>query len=202
MAFLITLNEVYSAILHSWALFRGDRGALAAFDSSYDGFWRSFMVILVLAPFYVIVFMAEQRMILTDPAGAPAAFSTGAFLFWKSVSALVDWIAFPILMAALARPLNFSNRYALLIVGRNWTSILAILPFAVVSLLFGIGLLPPGGLLVMSLLLMIVMLRFRYQVFSAALGGPTSLVIGFVALDFLFSFLIGVVINRLTGIVG
>lgn len=199
---MITFNEIYAAVLHSWALFRGDRGALNAFDSSYDGFWRSFAVILVLAPFYVIVFLAEQRLILDDPLEAPVTFSAGAFLFWKSMSALVDWVALPILLAFLAKPLNFANRYTLLVVARNWTSILAILPYALVSLLFITGLLPPGGLLWASLLLMLILLRFRYQVFSAALGGPTSLVVGFVALDFLFSVLIGVLFNRMTGMPG
>ena len=196
---MITFNEVYAAILHSWALFRGDRGALKAFDSSYEGFWRSFRVILVLAPFYVIVFLAEQVHYVSSPNHDAATFSASTFLFWKTLSALVDWVAFPMLLALIAGPLNISNRYALLVVARNWTSILAILPYAIVSLLYVVGILPPGGLLWMSLILMIVLLRFRYQVFSAALGGPASLAIGFVAMDFLFSIIIGVLLNRLGG---
>lgn len=195
---MITLNEVYAAVLHSWALFRGDRGALNAFDASFDGFWRSFGVIVVLAPFYGMVFLAEKQLVFSDPAVLPENFSTASFLFWKGLSALIDWISFPLLLAVLARPLNFANRYTLLVVARNWTSILAILPYALVSLLFAIGILPPGGLVWMSVFVMIVLLRFRYQVFSAALGGPTNLVIGFVALDFLLSVFIGVMFNRFT----
>ncbi|MEM1049212.1 MAG: hypothetical protein AAGL24_23870 [Pseudomonadota bacterium] len=197
---MITLNEVYAAILHSWALFRGDRGALRAFDASFDGFWRSFGVIVVLAPFYALIFVANHRLDL-GPTSEVQPATLGQFVSWQYLSALVDWVTFPAVIALLAGPLNIANRFALLIVAHNWTSILAILPGALVSLLFAIGVLQQSGFLWLSLIVMIVLWRFRYQVYSAALGGPTGLVIALVAMEFVLSLFIAQSINLFAGLI-
>lgn len=192
---MLTPREVLDAIVQSWRLFKGDRTALQAFDASYDGFWRSFTVIVALAPFYALVFVAELALVAEQGAGG-AAVPAPAFFLWKSAAALVDWIAFPAVVAVLAGSLNISGRYALLIVARNWTSILAVLPYALVSLLYAVGLMSTGGLIWSSVIVLVVLLRFRYQVFAAALGGPSGVVVGLVVLDFLLSVVIGQVFNQ------
>jgi hypothetical protein len=194
---VITFGEVYAAVLHSWRIFRGDRGALQAFDTSFDGFWRSFAVIVALAPLYGVIFLAQQRLVVSDFVRDVEAFPTGGFYVWKIAATLVDWIAFPAVAALLARPLNITSRYALLIVARNWTSILAILPYSFISLLYGLGLLPAAGYVWLAVIVLVVVIRFRYQVYSAALGGPTGLVVGIVALDFLLAIVIGELFDQL-----
>lgn len=195
---MITFGEVYAAVLHSWRIFRGDRGALQAFDTSFDGFWRSFSVIIALAPLYAVIFLAQQRLVESDLArDLDASFPTGGFYFWKVAATLVDWVAFPAVAALIAGPLNITNRYVLLIVARNWTSILAVLPYSFVSLLYGLGMLPAAGYVWLAVIVLIVVIRFRYQVYSAALGGPTGLVIGIVALDFLLAVVIGELFDQL-----
>ena len=194
---MITLTEVYAAILHSWRLFRGDRGALKAFDASYDGFLRSFGVIVVLTPIYALVFVAKQKMILDSADADLESHAPTAFFLWEGVAALVDWVAFPLVVLALAPMLHINNRVSLFIVARNWTSILAALPYGVTALLYALGILSAEFLGLLWLIALGLLLYFRYQVYSAALGGPIPLVIGMVVLDFLLSLMIGETLGRL-----
>ncbi|MEM8811046.1 MAG: hypothetical protein AAGF59_00410, partial [Pseudomonadota bacterium] len=184
----------------SWALFRGNQRALGAFDASVAGFWRSFGVIVFLIPFYALVFVAERQLAFSSTDADPIVYDPGLFLFWKSFAVAIDWIAFPIVMALLAGPLGIGSRYTTLIVARNWTSLLAILPYAVICLFYTTGLLPATGLALLSLVALVIIFRFVYQVYSAALGGPASLIIGLVIMDFLLSILIDETFSRLSGL--
>ena len=47
---MIGRAEIERAIVGSWRLFTGKGDALTYFDTSRDGFWRSFQVVALVAP--------------------------------------------------------------------------------------------------------------------------------------------------------
>mgnify|MGYP001627577688 CR=1 FL=1 len=189
-------GELKTALAASWALFRGDTSAVSAFDVSMSGFWRSFLAIVALLPLYFINVHSEKKLLLSDGQIPAESFSEDFFWLTQFLSLGIDWILFPLILGFLARPLGLSGGYVRFIVLRNWTSILCSLPFVLAALLHLAGFLNQGGVLMISLLTVGAVLHFRYRLARIAFGAPASVCIGLVALDFLLSLLIGVLVIR------
>lgn len=178
------MNEVTRSLGGAAALFLGRKEGLVALDRSLDGFWRSFLAILLVLPFDAITIFAIDRTSRGTPGFGP--------LFVQHLPAvLIDWIAFPILLAALARPLGISRRYASYVVARNWAAPIAMAILTVPYLLSGAGWVPPEGSALLMLIATLVVLRYHYVIVRIALGTPVGTSIGIVVTDLLLSLVIG-----------
>ena len=114
-------------------------------------------------------------------------FSGGAFLVNKVVSLALDWVTLPVLLALLAGVLGIGRSYAGFIVARNWGAVLAITPFGVVALLFLLGILGSDSANVLSLVILVVVVRFNYLIARRALGVDVFFAVGLVVADFVIS---------------
>ena len=47
---MITKQEVFKGLYGAWRLLLGDRGAVALFDDSIMGFWKSFFAAILILP--------------------------------------------------------------------------------------------------------------------------------------------------------
>ena len=195
-----SLEETRSSLAASWDLFRGRPHAMRGFDVSIAGFWRSFGVIVLLCVPYAITVVAEQRIIAEQAIILPAAFHESAYALAKSVGFVLDWICYPLVLALLARPLAISHHYVGYVVARNWTSAIAILPYMVPALLYNFGLISAGLTMLLTLVAVGIVLRYRYVVARTALGVTAGLAIGLVVLDTVLSIVIGTAVNRAIGI--
>jgi len=101
----------------------------------------------------------------------------------------------PIILAALAAPIGISNRYVPFIVARNWTSLLASVPFLITYSLFMLGIIPLGIMVLLSLTSLVVVLWYRFLVARIALQATISLAVGIVILDFLLSLVIAQIVT-------
>ncbi|MEX0853422.1 MAG: hypothetical protein WD036_09110 [Bauldia sp.] len=188
---MITRGEIVRSLQAAWELFLDRPQAVRQFDASYGGFWRSFQAIVLIAPAYALTIldaMAEDG--LDEPA----------FMAAKWLTLALDWIALPLLLAGLAGFLDIKRGYMAYIVARNWSSVLAVLPFAAISLLSLIGLIDARLLFLPSIIALAVALRFSYQIARRALGVAVHAAIGFVALDFLVSLGVAMLVGRLFGV--
>ena len=77
---MFTSDEIARHAGAAWALFKGDRQGIRAFDMSVEGFWRSFGVIVLLLPAIGIVMAAERSLLLATSAYSQDTFPAGAFL--------------------------------------------------------------------------------------------------------------------------
>ncbi|AXS42379.1 hypothetical protein D1F64_02395 [Breoghania sp. L-A4] len=195
-----SVEETRRSLAASWDLFKGRPHAMRGFDVSIEGFWRSFGVIVLLIVPYAVTVIAEQRIIAEEVILLEGTFSERAYVLAKAIGFVLDWICYPVIMALLARPLAISHRYVGYIVARNWTSAIAILPYMVPALLYNFGMINAGLTMVLTLIAVGFVLRYRYVVARAALNATVSLAIGLVVLDTLLSFLIGTAVNRAIGI--
>lgn len=50
------------ALSTAWRVARFDKDAMGDFDQSFEGFFRSFIGIVLCAPIYLLVLLAERRM--------------------------------------------------------------------------------------------------------------------------------------------
>lgn len=184
---MITPSEVVRAVQGSWQLLRGDRGGMRCFDVSIDGFWRSFGVIVLLLPLFWISGLAEKKRQLVEMNILPENFADGPFWAAQIMGLGLDWIALPLVLAALAGPLGLSRGYVPFIVVRNWTSLLAATPYVLAALFYLVGLISIELMVLASLGTFGLVIWYRYLIARFALGAAISVAIGIVVLDILLS---------------
>ncbi len=194
---MLTGEEIRRGLSGAWRLFMGDKGGLGELDTSYSGFWRSFLVVVPLLPFYVVFFIAERRTILEGlPDGAP--FDDWAFGAWRALSVALDWIIQPLVLAILAKPLGFASRYVPLIVAFNWGGAIIMpvsIPLMIASDLLGDGL--AALLLLVSLVLVVI--RLVYVMARTVLDEREWVAAGIVTLTIALAFVIDHGITSLSG---
>jgi hypothetical protein len=176
----------------AWAIMRGRAEGLTRLDLTLEGFWRSFAAIVLLAPFAVLALISQQR--LAAAAGeSPVAGGLGL----EAVALLIDWFAFPLVFAILARPLGLGGRYVPFIVARNWASVIIAAMVAAVHATHVLGLLPSRFAPVLLFVAVAIALRFSYVIARTTLGVPIGLAIPIVVLDLLISLTVWAAISRL-----
>ena len=186
------LGDLASNLAGAWAIMRGRADGLTRLDLSLEGFWRSFAAIVLLAPFAVLALISQQR--LAAAAGEDPA--TGG-LGLEAVALLVDWLAFPLVFAILARPLGVGGRYVPFIVARNWASVIIAAMVAVVHGAHVLALVPSQFAPVLLFVAVAVALRFSYVIARTTLGVPVAVAIPIVVLDLLISLTVWATLDRL-----
>jgi hypothetical protein len=177
----------------AWLLMRGRAEGLARLDLSLDGFWRSFAVILGVAPLVLLALTSQQALLPADPdTVVPAADVTRDLL-----GIVVDWFAFPVVFAVLARPLGLGARYVPFIVARNWATLIVAALLGVIHAVNLVGLLPQQAASILLVLALAVSLRFSYLIARIALAVPPLFALPIVILDVLVSLLVWGLFDRL-----
>lgn len=187
---MISMNEIRAALDGSWLLLRNRPEGQAYFDQSLQGFWRSFQVIILLIPLFLLSGQFEKHLFIAENMFHPEGFPDSAFWTSKFLEHGVNWIALPIILAAIAAPIGISQRYVPFIVVRNWTSLLTAVPYMITYILFLLGIISPGIAVLLSLTALLVILWYHFLIARIVLQASISLAIGVVVLDILLSLVI------------
>ncbi|MEJ0011877.1 MAG: hypothetical protein WDM94_04445 [Bauldia sp.] len=193
---MIGRDEIQRSLSGAWNLFLGRPDALRAFDTSLEGFWRSFQAILVVAPLYFITALTDRMGAAGDPA---TVVSPDKFWATEFLSLVLDWIALPALLAVIGGLVGIKQRYPAYIVVRNWATPVMLAPFAAVSLLGVLGI-SEEILLIPWVAATAFSLRFSYLIARRTLGVEIDVAIAFVALDVFVSLAVLKFVGRLTGV--
>ncbi len=194
---MISMSEIRAALDGSWLLLRNRPEGMAFFDQSIHGFWRSFQVVFLLIPAFLLSGLSEKQLYFAENMFHPEGFPNQAFWTAQALGLGIDWIALPLILAALAAPIGISQRYVPFVVVRNWTSLLASIPFMITYMLFLLGVVSSGIAVLLSLTCVLVVLWYRYLVARIALHASISLAIGIVVLDILLSLVIAEIVGIL-----
>ena len=179
----------------AWAVMRGRPEGMEKLDLSVEGFWRSFSAIFIILPFAAVASLSQAR--LPSAEGEGGAVLTGGAAAVQALGLLVDWLAFPLLFAVLARSLGLSGRYLPFIVARNWAAVLIAAIVAAIHALHLVGVLPAQFVSLLLLVAIGVALRFSYVIARVALGAPGIVVLPIIVFDFLLSLTIWAAIDRI-----
>jgi hypothetical protein len=183
---MLTREEIVRSLTAAFDLFLDRPGAMRNFDVSVDGFWRSFAAVILVVPSYALAVLAERTMAAAIDPAAPV--QDGAAFFVQNVIGLgLDWVALPVILALLARPLGIARHYPEFVVARNWGAVIAAVPFGVIGLLIVLGLL--GGELANLFMFaaLIIVLRYTFIIARRSLDVGVGFAIGIVILDFVVS---------------
>jgi hypothetical protein len=194
---LIGRAETERALGAAWKVFLGRPDALRSFDTSLEGFWRSFQVIILVAPLYLVTALGDQTELSAGNGTAPM--TPGLFWATEILTLVVDWIALPALLAVIGGLVGIKRAYPGYIVVRNWATPLMLLPFAAISLLSVLGV-SEEILLIPSVAAIAYSLRFSYLIVRRTLGVDLDVAIAFVALDVLVSLAVVRLVAKLTGV--
>ena len=169
----------------AWLIMRGRAEGLNRLDLSVEGFWRSFAAIVLIVPFAVVGLISQRTFVEDGEAAADPLTESGLGL--ESVALLGDWLTFPLVFAAMARPLGLAARYVPFIVARNWASVIITAMVSIVHAGHIVGLLPSELASLLLFLAVAIALRFSYVIARTTLGVPFTAAVPIVLLDLLIS---------------
>lgn len=177
---MITIRESFSALYGAGRLARFEADGMAFFDVSANGAMRSFYAALIVAPFYGILLAMRFPM---DRLGAGAL----RYTVVEIITYVVSWVAFPVIMASLAKFIEREEKYPGFIVAYNWASVLQNALYISVSVLAASGAISGEIANVLGIGVLIVVLIYSWFVATTALDLGAVTAAGVVILDLVLS---------------
>ena len=121
-------QEARVALAGTLRLAVGDRGGLACFDRSLDGFWRSFRAAVICYPLYLLLLAMRITLAEWERSGGWHIVTV------ETIGYVIAWVAFPLLMLNVTRVIGRAHRYFDFMVPYNWCQV----PQSVLLVLVGI----------------------------------------------------------------
>ncbi|MHA1188966.1 MAG: hypothetical protein ACTSSQ_00675 [Alphaproteobacteria bacterium] len=193
---MVSLSKIRNNIIGAWAVMNGQASGLQRLDLSIDGFWQSFGAIILIVPFALVslisVHMAQVE--LDQPVVL-----TGSNITLSLIVLLAEWLAFPLVFAAIARQIGVAAHFVPFIIVRNWASVIIAAMIVVPKIFHIFGILPSQLLPYILLALFAISLRFAYRIACTALIASPLLAIPVVLLEVLLSVFTQVGFERMFG---
>jgi hypothetical protein len=173
-----SLTEIANGLAGTFLLARMDRGGLHFLDGSPDGFWKSFFAAVLLAPFFALMLWAGRY---ADMAEADLF----AVFLIEGVAYVGAWFFWPVIVSELCRAMALPFDVRKYIVACNWSEVwIMLLRLPVVTL--GVwGVLGDGLYATISLIVLLLVLGYRFVLARDVLPAQTPVAVGFAILDFM-----------------
>ena len=131
--------EARLALTGALRLARGDRGGLACFDRSLDGFWRSFRAAAIAYPLYLVLLTMRVSVAEWQRSGGLQ------IVIVETIAYVIAWVAFPLVMLAVTRWINRAHRFFDFMVAYNWCQVPQSALFVLVGIASESGMLGARG---------------------------------------------------------
>lgn len=181
--------EVQLALAGSLRLARGDRGGLACFDRSLDGFWRSFRAAVIAYPLYLVLLVMRVTVAEWQGSGGWRIVAV------ETIGYVIAWVAFPLLMLTVTRWIGRGHRFFDFMVPYNWCQVPQSALFVLVGLESDSGMLGTQASEAIDIVAAIATLVYEWYIARVALETTGSAAAFVVLVDLV----LGVVISRVVG---
>jgi hypothetical protein len=178
-------SEVRLSVAGALRLARGDRAALACFDTSIDGFWRSFRAALICYPLYLLLLSFRITEAKAEASGLLRIVTV------ETIAFVIAWVAFPLLILPLTRWLGREAYFLRFMVAYNWCQVPQTVLFVAIALLGAGGV--PGSPFI-ELAAALAVLAYEWFIARVALAVAS----GAAALIVLVDVVLGSVLSRVT----
>ncbi len=177
---MITRAEILISLYGAWRLLIRDPRGIEWLDNSIEGYWKSFFCAVVVLPGYLLWFAFSVY---------DTSFDAGPFriLFVESISYVIGWVAWPLLMAYIAPALDRDRNYIRYIVAYNWSAGISMVFYLVILAIRLTGVAPEGIMALFSFIALVVILSYHWYVLCIALEVSPGAAAGLVAGDFVLS---------------
>lgn len=178
--------EVRLALVGALRLARGDRGGLACFDRSADGFWRSFRAAAIAYPLYLVLLSMRITVAEWERSGGLLIVTV------ETIAYVMAWVAFPLIMLTVTRWIGRAHRFFDFMVPYNWSQVPQSALFVLVGLESESGVLAAGPAQAIEIAAAAAVLLYEWFIARVALD-TTASAAGMVVLVDLF---LGVLISH------
>ncbi len=185
---MVTGGELMRAVYGAWRLALLDRKGLDCFDSTIEAYWKSFNAAVIVAPAYAFLLILR----LTEFEARAGWFAVIAV---ETLAYIIGWVAFPLIMIYVCDRIGRFDRYLRYIVAHNWSNVIQVGLFLVVTIVSK-GLLGGAHSVLLGLAATAAILFYQWFIARTALeitGGGAAAIVG---LDLMISVLINLVSNR------
>jgi hypothetical protein len=180
--------EVQLAVGGALRLARGDPRGLGFFDTSIDGFWRSFRAAVICYPFFLILLGFRVSTARWQAAGLMP------IVIVETIGYVISWVAFPLLMLPLSRWLGREERFLPFMVAYNWSQVPQTALFVILAAGAASGLLPHAMEQLADFAAAVAVLLYEWYIARVALAVSSSQAVPVVLLDLV----LGSVLSRIT----
>lgn len=164
----LAADDVTRSLAASWRLLRADAKALPDLDLSREGFWRSYLALVLIVPSMIPVLAAERTLAGLSNGGG--LFDAPGLIGTIVTAEILAILAVPALLVGLAPNQVHDPRFTGFIIAWNWAAILSAALMAVPATVFALGWSNPGIAGFQSLAFAAIVLRLRYCVARATFG--------------------------------
>jgi hypothetical protein len=193
------------AIATAFRVARFETAAIADFDQSFEGFYRSFFAAIVCLPLYVFVVLGERRLTYDIANSAPGSAFVPlpppdlGFAAWQGAAYVLNWLTLPIALIALAPLLGVGKRYVSYIVAYNWGTCVVLAATLIPYAVYLSGFASFTAVFIVYYGVSLFVLTYRWRLARYGLGIPAITAAGIVILDVLFTVLIALGTAKLRG---
>jgi hypothetical protein len=181
------LNEAHLSIIGSLRLAVRDEGGFGDFNLTESGFWRSFSAIVILAPLYLYGHDIQGAAVLAETATTEEDIIEPSMIV-STIELLIQWVAWPIAMALIAKFTGLTAAYSRYITVYNWSAILVGVVQIIPIFLYAQG----GTFAELGSILMMISLAFaiyyRWYIAQTALKTTATIASALVLADLVLSF--------------
>lgn len=184
-----TTARIASGIFGAWRLARRDPKGMAYFDDTPRGFWHSFTAAALLLPAVLALGILDGSI-----GGENGVFRP---LSVELIAYVIQWTAFPVIMAQVSDAMGRGHRYIRFIIAINWASVIQMAVFLPVAVLALVA--PGGGVVMVGMMVTVLLLVYQAYVAHVALEIPAFPAAALVLLNVVLSGLINTVAMRMAG---
>ena len=158
---MITAQEATNGLYAAWRLFLRDRAAVKLLDGSPSGAIKSFYCALFVLPVHVF-------FILIGPT-KPADIGMGRLLAVDLIAFVIDWAAWPLVMAFIAPAIQRDDEYCRYVAANNWSAGPQYLLFFIIAALFGAGFVTKPVFQGLALVVFLIVLFYQFFIIRVVL---------------------------------
>src|SRR5262245_34291903 len=167
-----------------------DVGGLGYFDRSIEGFWRSFRVALLIAPFYAILIPLDLELI------QPTA-GWQHIMITEILTYIVGWLLYPLVAYEICRLIGRDAEYPGYLVVYNWSKMLLVSAQVLVWLPTLMGLAAAETSHSLEVVVRFVFLIYLWFIARTALRIDPFSAIGMVFTSYVLSFVLTIIHDAL-----
>lgn len=188
---MLSAAEITRGVHGALGFLRRDPAALLSFDNTMEACLRSFRLMAVTAPFYVVYSLIRY-------ANLTVTIDTGELIVIETMSYVINWLLYPVIFYEVARRRGWLDRYPRYIAALNWTNLPGIV-IAIAAIV--IKMIVPnalGGIL--EIALQALFFYWFLVITRLALGTDWAMAVVLLAVNWIPSFFLLIIVDRYIGV--
>jgi hypothetical protein len=188
---VLSAAEITRGVQGALGFLRRDPAALLSFDNTMEACLRSFRLMAVTAPFYVVYSLIRY-------ANLTVTIDTGELIAIETMSYVINWLLYPVIFYEVARRRGWLERYPRYIAALNWTNLPGIV-IAIAAIV--IKMMAPtaiGGIL--EIALQALFFYWFLVITRLALGTDWAMAVVLLAMNWIPSFFLLIIVDRYIGV--